>query len=144
MQEKGLTQAGAIGMVKGSVQVAVLALAALGADLVVLPLDMVVTEGACIDVHSVLAGSAILHGMTPVRPCLQLLTKFALSHSSMQDRQVCVSRSAFCRTESCRAVGSKDEVELPTITQESRAAAWPKALPSFLLYKSPCQLKCPA
>ena len=84
MQEKGLTKAGAIGMVKGSVQVAVLALAALAADLVVLPLDMVVTEGTCIDVHSIPAGSAILHCMTPVRPCLHLLTKLTFSHSSMQ------------------------------------------------------------
>ncbi len=84
MQKKGLTKAGAIGMVKGSVQVAVLALAALAADLVVLPLDMVVTEGACIDVHSIPARSAILHCMTTVRPCLQLLTKRAFLHCSMQ------------------------------------------------------------
>ena len=84
MQKKGLTKAGAIGKVKGSVQVAVLAFAALAANLVVLPLDMVVTEGACIDVHSIPAGSAILHGMTPVRPCLHLPTKCALLHCSVQ------------------------------------------------------------
>lgn len=84
MQKKGLTKAGAIGMVKGSVQAAVLALAALAADLVVLPLDMVVTEGTRMDVHSVLAGSAILHCMTLVRPCLYLRTKRAFLHCSMQ------------------------------------------------------------
>ena len=84
MQKKGLTKAGTISMVKGSVQVAVLALAALTADLVVFPLNMVVTEGACIDVHSIPAGSAILHGTRPVRPCLHLLTKRAILHCSMQ------------------------------------------------------------
>ena len=41
-------------------QMAVFAFTALAADLVVLALDMVVAKGACIDVHSILAGHPIL------------------------------------------------------------------------------------
>ena len=48
-------------MVEGSVQVAALALAAPAADLVELALDMVVTEGACADVHCVPARRTVLH-----------------------------------------------------------------------------------
>ena len=56
-------------MLEGSMQTAVFELCALAANLVVLTLYMVVTEGAGIDVHSISAGSAILqanmqpHGM---------------------------------------------------------------------------------
>lgn len=43
-------------------QPAVLALSTLAADPVVLALDMVVTEGAGVDMHSIPAGGAILQG----------------------------------------------------------------------------------
>ena len=42
-------------------QVAVFALAALASDLVVLTLDVVVAEGAGVDVHRIAAGVPILH-----------------------------------------------------------------------------------
>ena len=51
-------------MVEGTMQVAVLALTALAAYLVVLPLDVVVTEGTGIDVDCILAGCPILRCMT--------------------------------------------------------------------------------
>lgn len=63
-QKKGQTKASAIGVVEGTMQVAVLALTAPAAYLVVLPLDVVVTEGTGIDVDGVLAGCPILHGVT--------------------------------------------------------------------------------
>ena len=43
-------------------QAAVLALGTLAADLVVLALDVVVTERAGVDVHSISAGGAVLQG----------------------------------------------------------------------------------
>lgn len=59
-------------MMEGSVQVAVLALGALAADLVVLALDMVVAEGAGADVHCIPARGAVLQSHTqdpcPIQP----------------------------------------------------------------------------
>ena len=56
-------------MVEGSVQVAALALAAPAADLVELALNMVVTEGACADVHCIPAKGAVLHVPYTSLPC---------------------------------------------------------------------------
>ena len=56
-------------MVEGSVQVAILALGALATDLVVLALDMVVTEGAGADVHCIPARGAVLHVPYTGFPC---------------------------------------------------------------------------
>lgn len=63
-----LTEMGAICMVEGSVQAAVLALSALAADLVVLALHVVVAEGAGIDVYCIPAWGAILHAHTHTQP----------------------------------------------------------------------------
>ena len=64
-------------MVEGAVQVAVFALSTLAADLVVLPLDMVVAEGARIHVHCIPAW----------RPILQCITCTSVAVTSFQDVQ---------------------------------------------------------
>ena len=57
----GRTKARSVGVVEGLVQVAALELSPAAADLVVLALHMVVTEGAGADIHCVPAGCPVLH-----------------------------------------------------------------------------------